>query len=698
MMSNDGRLGGMPCNDGLPQYQPVEVPLKPAMQTGVALTAAEAAFSLCIPCKPKLATFMPVQQTPARNSDVYIKNFVPSSPPPVGNRGSTNTGPIISAGDGGGRRPPSGGGNGIRSTPQDLRSNPERQSKVKTEMCHYWEEAKKCPYGSNCNYAHGKHELKFQYTTLCRMESCGQIANAMTHLARPCMTWVSTGACPYGRRCAAIHDLSTAACSEYHAWLPAAVSNTNTRIIVDRLAAHRENAIHQENPLIVQTIWENCCPSRHGLQINNGGGGTVDNASKSILEWSDTYALVCNIGIPVFTGGIVPAPGPFEKLSALQKLCIVRCMRTKDGLSDQEFGSQLHRDYVFTPTHSLHSELCMILQSRYFFLPDVNFVSVDGVSHIVEEISFEEYEFCSARWSANQSKYISAHEVAFAPKGDHSANVSIWFDATPIQLAQSQIKRNRRLKQKKKAQIRNEHTGPNANGALINRTSVADFPTIPPAIEPFVPMLPAEDNQDSLNLINHMIDHRIDSLILKNCSSVDDEQKKQLNHRMKELQTTFMGMIKFQEKWTLPKREGMGNLTITSKAPRGNVMPYIPLKTNKKSPCIHIWDNFANNIGNTCANTNNHTKRLSVFLSLDGSLPRANKERDAKLPHILSNKNGNLNTTTRSPKKDGTWKEILLGLPENGQWEAALRLHNNNENMFKDIKAQYMPLTSLPFE
>lgn len=130
-------------------------------------------------------------------------------------------------------------------TPQNLRDNPERLAKVKSEMCHYYEKggAKACPFGANCklfvcahrgvyesivfyelfvggmiiykyntnsylfiatlthlynhdtgNYAHGKHELKFRYTTLCLMENSGQIVNAKSYLARPCMTWVSTGA------------------------------------------------------------------------------------------------------------------------------------------------------------------------------------------------------------------------------------------------------------------------------------------------------------------------------------------------------------------------------------------------------------------------------------------------------------------------------------------------------------------------
>ena len=54
---------------------------------------------------------------------------------------------------------------------------------------------KTIPHKKNTgNYAHGKHELKFRYTTLRLMESSGQIVNANTYLARPCMTWVSTGA------------------------------------------------------------------------------------------------------------------------------------------------------------------------------------------------------------------------------------------------------------------------------------------------------------------------------------------------------------------------------------------------------------------------------------------------------------------------------------------------------------------------
>mmetsp|Transcript_543 Transcript_543/g.1198 ORF Transcript_543/g.1198 Transcript_543/m.1198 type:complete len:358 (-) Transcript_543:396-1469(-) len=354
----------------------------------------------------------------------------------------------------------------------------------------------------------------------------------------------------------------------------------------------------------------------------------------------------------------------------------------------------------------------MILQDRYFLLLEVNFTSTSELSpeDVVKEISFDDYKSRTTPWSPtghlfDPSKCVTAHEVAFAPKGDHNANVSIWFNALPVKLEQSQIKRSRRLKQKKKAQIRNDHTRPNTNGALISRTSSADFPTGPPDIDPFVPMLPAEDNDDIHCLIMAIMEHHIDSIILNNCSAVDEEQKKKLLLRTEQLQKTFVGMAKFHEKWTWPKREGMGHVTVTTKAPPGNIMPYIPLKNNKKNPCLHTWHTFVKTIGmlNTHAHhssANDDTRRLSVFSSFDDSIPRTNYGSKASFPHILSGVGGWNAEARSSLKKNGTWREILLGLPENGKWEAALRLHNKKQEGSTNntiSKARNMPLSTIPF-
>ena len=256
---------------------------------------------------------------------------------------------------------------------------------------------------------------------------------------------------PFGRRCAAIHDPSICGPTEYPSWLPAATAKTNAQVIVDRLGAHRDSAIHQENPLIPQSIWENCRPSHHGRGDGCYDGGIKKSALSLEQEWEDTYGVVCNSSndVSIFTGGVRNTTNiPVRKVTELQKLCIVRHMHSSSGQVDlsAEDSSQVHRDYVFTPTHSLHSELCMILQARYFILADVDYSGYVSPKDIVKEISFDEYTSRTTPWVSighgfNPSKVVSAHEVVFAPKAEHNANLSIWFDAEPVKLEQSQIKR-----------------------------------------------------------------------------------------------------------------------------------------------------------------------------------------------------------------------------------------------------------------
>ena len=74
------------------------------------------------------------------------------------NRRSANRSNNTSSGNGGERNntPPSSNNNNNNiHTPQNLRDNPERLAKVKTEMCHYYEEggAKACPFGANCKFS-----------------------------------------------------------------------------------------------------------------------------------------------------------------------------------------------------------------------------------------------------------------------------------------------------------------------------------------------------------------------------------------------------------------------------------------------------------------------------------------------------------------------------------------------------------------
>ena len=67
---------------------------------------------------------------------------------------ASNNRPNIASGDGGERPPPHNNNPRESPTPQNLRDNPERLAKVKTEMCHFYEEGgvKNCPFGASCEF------------------------------------------------------------------------------------------------------------------------------------------------------------------------------------------------------------------------------------------------------------------------------------------------------------------------------------------------------------------------------------------------------------------------------------------------------------------------------------------------------------------------------------------------------------------
>jgi len=74
--------------------------------------------------------------------------------------------------------------------PQNLRGDPFRSAKVKTELCRLFHSEKGCPFGEKCNYAHGEQELK--YTKLLDLEMAG-LVDIEIFRTHPCFTWVATG-------------------------------------------------------------------------------------------------------------------------------------------------------------------------------------------------------------------------------------------------------------------------------------------------------------------------------------------------------------------------------------------------------------------------------------------------------------------------------------------------------------------------
>ena len=232
----------------------------------------------------------------------------------------------------------------------------------------------------------------------------------------------------------------------------------------------------------------------------------------------------------------------------------------------------------------------------------------------------------------------------------------------------------RRLKEKKQL-IFAEFSSPNANGALISRTSPADFPELAPDIDPFVPMLPADDCEWSHGLIMDIIEHRIVFIILANCYPTDEDKQQHLNLHMKKLEEMFLGVAMFHQKWTWPKREGMGHVDASTMAPPGNAMPYIPSKTNKESQCAGIWNTFSKTLGKldmSRSPLNDRTKRLSVFCFLEDGRSGTRQDDKHMLPHILNKPGRWRNDEDNLSKKHAAWKDIILPWPWGGEWEYEL--------------------------
>ncbi|CAM9182668.1 unnamed protein product [Ectocarpus sp. 12 AP-2014] len=74
----------------------------------------------------------------------------------------------------------------------------------KTEICRNWQQGRCVAEAWKCAFAHGTHELRRQ--SLDMMEYTGRIPNASKFRCYPCLTWITTGACPYFSRCVFIHD------------------------------------------------------------------------------------------------------------------------------------------------------------------------------------------------------------------------------------------------------------------------------------------------------------------------------------------------------------------------------------------------------------------------------------------------------------------------------------------------------------
>mmetsp|Transcript_25441 Transcript_25441/g.55581 ORF Transcript_25441/g.55581 Transcript_25441/m.55581 type:complete len:955 (-) Transcript_25441:277-3141(-) len=295
-----------------------------------------------------------------------------------------------------------------RSTPlpQNLRGDPFRSAKVKTELCRNFMSGKVCQFGDKCNYAHGEHELK--YTKLLHLENAG-LVDVEIFRTRPCITWMATGACPFDQRCLGLHDPRVS--GSHPSWLPHAetllngiMSNRN----VDKTYHQQLASVYSCSPLygyIPDRKWQS-------------------EEANTLSAWKHFYNYVCNL------------TGQSNVLSPPEVCRVYVALKMRERMSA--------KCYAYRPTHLLKGELCMVLQTKTFVIPgDVSTMCSEDIMDVTGETT---YTTDPTRTLGKD--LITANEIAFGPVGDPSVrHVSVWFNLAKddlVECTQQQAKRHKR--------------------------------------------------------------------------------------------------------------------------------------------------------------------------------------------------------------------------------------------------------------
>jgi len=287
--------------------------------------------------------------------------------------------------------------------PQNLRGDPFRSAKVKTELCRHYGTEVGCPFGDKCNYAHGEHERKF--TKLIDLKKAG-LVDIEIFRTHPCLTWVATGACPFDQRCIGLHDPFVRCDPSNPAWLPHAETKTDSI----GSGANVDSFFHER----VSSVY-NCCPV-YGYVPRKMWKSELGEINES---WEHFYSYVCNLkSEDASTGDAQDSQSrSLYDLSEANMLQIVLKMRERKA----------GQSYTYSPTHSFCGELCMVLQTRFFRSISIqpNGENIDRLEEVLQPNS----DNVSTQSPQPYSKHIKIHEVAFGPVGDPSArSVSLWFD------------------------------------------------------------------------------------------------------------------------------------------------------------------------------------------------------------------------------------------------------------------------------
>ncbi|KAL7508561.1 hypothetical protein ACHAXN_005625 [Cyclotella atomus] len=533
--------------------------------------------------------------------------------------------------------------------------------KLKTEMCKNMLSHGYCCWGNQCLFAHSEDE-RMKFTSVEEMYTYGLVSKADlgVYLSRVCSFWVQTGSCPYNTRCKSLHDPRLLTPTVTPSWLEhyTKYNKKDPTLILDRLHHVRMNGIIQVNPLVEPWTWNECRPA--------ADEGTVEQSDEDYF-WNDTYRMVCNWDVPIFSAeettpskqsGVMSYSNMvsrnYQKISDLQKLCIVVAMRKPSKISTDTGAHNASSDFTYEPTHCLNGQPCMILQNRFYRLLDYKEkVHVSSIEDVVEEISMQEYN-CLAN-----NLTVKAYEVVMDSKGKRSANLSIFFDVDVSSCSNNKAKR---------VSKKGEEHWQLEDKTLFCIPKNDAFLSGLPQTKPYVMMQPVDDKQEGHDLIDDILQHRIGTLLAKEDCTYDECNKKTLDEKEAELKSILRCMMDTLKREYWPVTSNMDHIKKSTE--ERNHTEYHPSDVEDARNACKLWDCFVHNLNAKDDEVEPSSSRLSVFKSFTSK-----QDTITNVPHLMNKKPTQLPTQTSDLHvSETTWKELLEGQP--GSWAAAKYTHD----------------------
>mmetsp|Transcript_21426 Transcript_21426/g.30013 ORF Transcript_21426/g.30013 Transcript_21426/m.30013 type:complete len:920 (+) Transcript_21426:531-3290(+) len=422
--------------------------------------------------------------------------------------------------------------------PQNLRGDPFRSAKVKTELCRYYNTEKGCPFGDKCNYAHGEHQLK--YTKLMDLERAG-LVDIEVFRTHPCFTWVSTGACPFDQRCMCLHDPRIT--GSQISWLPHAetlINSIGSSVNVDQLYHQRIASVYSSSPI-------------HGYAPATNW---KENERYHDVAWKHFYRLICNNDSNFSRD---TSSGLLAHTRKLSKWGNQR--HVVDELTDEhvmEIALMIRKDrmgqsYAYLPTHLFCGELCMVLQIRQFELSSPKDKKSDFC--VMKEVTSNHSAANSL--SHNSTRKFKVYEIVFGPTDDPSVtSLSIWFNISEddiIPCTSHQAKRHKRSRHRLK-KVWKQNKNSNDQMSLYSHQHDENPKQYESTrIPPFYEYQPHDNT--AFDLITKIMHHHLTVCKVKRArdkSKTSKQFKDDLHASEQRLRAMFRSLRRFWMTWSWP--------------------------------------------------------------------------------------------------------------------------------------------------